>query len=84
MYARITNFQGDPSKLDEMEAKIGEITGRVRALPGAKAVYAAWREDGAGVVTAIYESKAAAESAAPQVQEIWGVLAELLTAPPSA
>ncbi|MFQ5426758.1 MAG: hypothetical protein ACE5EV_06735 [Gaiellales bacterium] len=84
MYARITNFQGDPANIDAMEARIGEITESVQALPGAQAVYAAWREDGAGVVTAIYESRAAAEAAAPQVREIWAVLGEFLSGPPSA
>jgi len=84
MYARIANFQADPANLGGLETHVGSVAEQVRALPGARAVYAAWRTDGAGVVTAIYESEAAAENAAPLVQEIWLSMAQYLTSLPAS
>ena len=41
-----------------------------------------WNDDGTGVAIAVYDSEASANAAVPQIQEIWGVLADLLVAPP--
>ena len=61
MYARVTNFKIDPSRLSELSAKIKEMGPRAKALPGMIDAYAAWRADGQGVVVALYESKEAAD-----------------------
>lgn len=84
MFARITTYQGDPARLDEMIAKMDEIKNQVKAISGVVDVYSVWRADGRGVVTAIYDSQAAAEAATPQVQAIWGGLADLLTGKPES
>lgn len=84
MYARVTTYQCDPARLDEMGDRIEELKAQVKAVAGLVAVYTAWRDDGNGVTTAIYESQAAAEAAVPQVQAIWADLADFLTGPPNA
>ncbi len=83
MYARVTTFQCDPSRLDELTSKLDEIKGQVNSISGVVDVYSAWRADGNGVTMAIYDSQAAAEAAVSQVQAIWGSLAGLLTGAPS-
>ncbi|MBX9588452.1 MAG: hypothetical protein K2X43_04050 [Hyphomonadaceae bacterium] len=82
MYARVTSFKVDPSRLTELPAKIKEMQPAARALPGIVDIYAAWRADGQGTVTAIYRSKADADSAVARIQALWGTLAGLLTAAP--
>jgi hypothetical protein len=83
MYARITSFKVDPARVGELAGKIKEMTPAARALPGVVDVYAAWRPDGQGSVTAIYKSKADADSATAQIQALWGTLASLLKGAPS-
>ena len=75
MYARITTYRCDPSRLDDLTAKLDEIKAQVKAISGVVDVYSAWRADGNGVTAAIYESQATAEAAASQVQVIWANLA---------
>ena len=82
MYARVTNFKVDPSRLSELSAKITEMGPRAKALPGMVDAYAAWRADGQGVVVALYESKEAADRAVARIQAIWGDLAGLLNGAP--
>ena len=84
MYARITTYQCDPARLDDLTAKLDEIKAEVKAIPGVVDVYSAWRADGNGVTGAIYESQAAAEAATPQVKAIWANLADLLIGGPNA
>ena len=64
MYARVTTFKFEPARAGEVAAKFKEMAPAARTLPGAVNVYAAWRADGQGSVTAIYKSKADADAAA--------------------
>jgi hypothetical protein len=82
MYARVTNFKVDPSRLAELSAKIEEMGPRAKALPGMVDAYAAWRADGQGVVVALYENKAAADRAVTRIQALWGDLVGLLSGAP--
>ena len=82
MYARITNFKFDTAKTDDMLAKLDSIRGQVKAIDGVVDIYSTWRDDGAGMVCAFYQSQAAADAASVTIQGIWGELAEFLTAPP--
>ena len=84
MYVRITTYRCDPSRLDDLTAKLDEVKAQVKAISGVVDAYSAWRADGTGVTAAIYESQAAAEAAASQVQAIWANLAVLLLGPPNA
>ncbi len=83
MYARITTYRCDPSRLDDLIAKLDEIKAQVKAISGVVDVYSAWRADGNGVTAAIYESQAAADAAASQAQAIWADLADLLMGAPN-
>jgi hypothetical protein len=82
MYARVTMFKVDPARLGELPAMVKEMQPAAKALPGVVDIYAAWRGDGQGTVTAIYQSKAAADSAVAKIQAIWGTLAGLLKTAP--
>ncbi len=82
MYARVTSFQCDPSRIDDWAAKIAEMKPQVKMLPGIVDIYGAWRDDGHGVVTAIYRSQRAADAAAPQALVIFGGLSGFLTSTP--
>jgi hypothetical protein len=82
MYARVTSFKVDPSRLGELAIKIKEMQPAAKALPGIVDIYAAWRADGQGTVTAIYGSKTDADAAVAKIQAIWGTLAGLLKAAP--
>jgi hypothetical protein len=82
MYVRVTSFKVDPTRLQELSAKIAEMGPRAKALPGMIDVYAAWRDDGQGVLVAIYRSKEDADRAVARVQALWGRLAGLLSGAP--
>ena len=82
MYARVTTFKVDPSRLDELAGKIAELSRLVKVLPGMVDAHAVWRADGQGVVVAIYQSREHADAAMRRLQVIWGSLAHLLTGPP--
>jgi hypothetical protein len=84
MYARVTTIQVDPARLGELPAKVKEMGPAAKALRGVVDIYFAWRGDGRGVVTAIYNSKADADAAATRIQAIWGSLAGLLKGAPTA
>ena len=84
MYARVTQYQTDPNREDEVLAKLDSLSSQIKAIPGIVAAYSSWRsEDGHGVTTAIYEWQAAAEAAATQIQSIWAELGPLMTALPT-
>jgi hypothetical protein len=83
MYARVTTFKADPARLGELPAKFKEMGPAAKALPGVIDVYAAWRADGQGSVTAIYKSKADADAAGPKIQALWGGLSSFLKGAPS-
>lgn len=82
MYARVTTFTVDPSRLAELPAKVAEMGPRAKKLPGVVDIYAAWRSDGKGVVVALYENKEAADRAVARIQALWGNLAGLLSGAP--
>ncbi len=82
MYGRVTRFQGDPSRMAEMESRIPDIKAQISKIEGGIANYAMWNNDGSGVAVAIYPDEATANAAQTHIQKIWGGLADLLTAAP--
>jgi hypothetical protein len=82
MYARITKFKVDPSRVGELATKVTEMGPAAKGLPGMVTAYAAWRGDGQGTVIAIYKTKAHADAAVTKIQAIWGDLAGLLSGAP--
>ena len=53
MYTRVTTFQADPSKLDEMAAQVDGVAAEISGIAGLNVAHVSWRDDGAGNVTAI-------------------------------
>jgi len=85
MYARITTYKIDTSRESEILEMLDDIASQIKALPGIVVCFSSWRSgDGVGVLTAIYESQAAAEAATAPAQAIWGGLAGAMIAPPDA
>jgi hypothetical protein len=82
MYARVTSFKVDPSRLPELSAKVKEMGPRAKALPCMVDAYAAWRADGQGVVVALYDNKEAADRAVARIQALWGDLVGLVSDAP--
>ena len=83
MYARMTNFQCDPSRIEELPDQIEILMPQIKKLPGIVNVYCMWRENGQGVVTSIYRNQRAAMIAAPRALAILGGLSELLASTPN-
>ena len=83
MYARLSSYQFDPSRIDEMVSNLDKIKIQVAEIAGLVDIYSAWRADGNGITIAVYEDQQAAEAAAPMAQAIWADLADLLTGPPN-
>ena len=82
MYARVTSYQIDPSRFDEMKVLLDELKGKCRSLPGILVYNTVWREDGQGVSTTIYDCRASADEAAAMLQAIWAQFSDILVAEP--
>ena len=82
MYARLTTFQVDPARIGELTAKMGDFKAGTKSMKGVINTYVAWRADGQGMVTAIFDSKASADAAAAQAQGVWAGVAGLLKGAP--
>ena len=74
----------DPAREDEAIAKLDDIRAQVAGIDGIVCTYSMWNDDGGGLTVSIYESEAAADAATATaaVQQVWGSLADLITAPP--
>ena len=83
MYARVTSIQIDPTKLSEMRAAMPAVGEQLKRIPGIVECKTCWDEAGKGLVFAVYESQAHADSAANSIRSIWGGLMGYLSAPPS-
>ena len=83
MYMRVTRFKVNPAHLDELSGKIKEMSRIAKSLRGVVDIYAAWRGDGQGVVTSVYESKEHADKAVARIQVLWGALAGLIEGAPN-
>ena len=82
MFARVSDYTCDPAKIDQIEARMPEIKAGIEAIAGVIDVYIVWGADGKGATMAIYESQAAAEAARDQIQAVWAIIADCLTAAP--
>ena len=82
MHGRMTIFKA--KDLAAVEAQLEELGTISAGFPGQVRSQVIWGEDGAGVVTAIYESQAAAQEAAAHAAQIWAGLMPLLEGPPQS
>ena len=82
MYARVTTYQVDPARINEMDAALGELRGHCKSLPGILVYNTVWREDGRGISTTIYDCRASADEAAAKLEYIWASFSDLLIEEP--
>ena len=82
MFSRITTFQCKPDRVDDITDFIEKLAPVMRDVPGLLHSSISWREDGSGVVMAIYESEGKAARAIEAIQAVWIQALELLTEPP--
>jgi hypothetical protein len=82
MYARVTNYQFDPSQTDAIVASMDDLKQKIQSISGLSTCITSWKEDGSGVTIAVYESQDAADAAAEQVMAVWSTIGAYLTAPP--
>jgi len=62
MYARVTSFQVDPAKIEEMKAKLPSIKPQLERMAGLVDWYSVWRADGQGFVFTVFKDKASADA----------------------
>jgi hypothetical protein len=84
MYARVTTYQADPARLNELTAKLPAIKEKLFDLDGLVDWYTVWRDDGQGVVFTVFDTKSLADASLDEVRKIWSGLAGLLKGTPKA
>ncbi len=82
MYTRVSLFQFDANRLDEIAAKLSEVEPAIKKIPGIITAYICWRGDGQAVSFAVYPSESHAEQALAQVQAVWSDVSEMLVGSP--
>jgi hypothetical protein len=82
MYARVIKFYIDPAQREHAQAALDGIAKNLPGIPGLQYALAVWNDDGTGIYTALYHSKAEAEAALPQIQALWSGIAGYLVKEP--
>jgi hypothetical protein len=82
MYARITRYEVAADKIAEAHEIADGALPSIRRFPGLKAFTNLMRDDGKGLIVAVYENKAAAGAAAPLVRQYWAKFASVLLVAP--
>lgn len=78
MYGRVIKFHVDPTHREHAEAALNGIAKKLPSIPGLQYATAVWNDDGTGIYTALYQNKAEAEAALPQIQGLWSGLSDYL------
>ena len=68
MYYRVTTYGFDSSRMEEATAAMDACRDELGAIEGLQAVHDCLVSDGEGMVISRWDSEAAAEAAAPQIQ----------------
>ncbi len=84
MHARITRVQVAVDKIEEARARVAGLVPEIRSIPGLKEFINVIRDDGGGVVIALYNSKEELDAATPRVSEIMSGMAGLFSSPPTS
>ena len=82
MYYRVTTYGFDSSRMEEATAALDACRDELGAIDGLQAVHDCMVSDGEGMVVSRWDSEAAAEAAAPQIQAIMGRMAVFMTSMP--
>lgn len=82
MYARVTTYQVDPARIEEMNEALSDLRAHCKSLPGIIVYNTVWRADGRGVSTTIYDCRASAVEATAKLEYIWAKFSDLLVEEP--
>ena len=82
MYYRINTISFDASRKDEFMAYADSMRSEMKTITGVQSICIIETSEGQATGVAIYDSKASAEDALPQIQKIMGGMAQFFTAPP--
>ena len=82
MYARLTSFQVEPTKIEEMKGKLPSIKSQLESVAGLIDWYSVWRADGQGYVLTVFKDKASADASLEMARDIWSGLSNLLKGQP--
>ena len=82
MYYRINTISFDASRKDEFMAYADSMRSEMKNITGVQSICIIETSEGQATGVAIYDSKASAEDALPQIQKIMGGMKEFFTAPP--
>lgn len=84
MYARVTKYRIKADRRDEARTLLNELGAAAVASAGVFQFINLDRDDGAGVLVAIYQTQEDAERAADRVKAAWEQLSHLLVSPPES
>ncbi len=82
MFTRVSTFKCDAGRLDEVATLVDKLAPVMKQVPGIVHSSVSWRDDGSGVIVAIYESETKAAAAVETIQAVWAEALTLLTEPP--
>ena len=82
MFTRVSTFKCDPARVDEVAKLVDKLGPAMKEVPGLLHSSVSWRNDGSGVIVAIYESEGKAARAVERIQAVWSEALELLIEPP--
>ncbi len=82
MYARLTRYKIKPEHIDEARALVNEMGSAGIDTAGVFQLINLGREDGAGMLIAVYQSKEDAGRVFDRIKEAWSQFEHLLDGPP--
>lgn len=82
MHISMVTYQHKPEKWDEMVEFGKSVIPELRKIPGYRQIVMVRTGESTSATFGIYDSQEQAEAATPKVREIFGRMAEFLTAPP--
>ncbi len=83
MFYRVTTYEFEPEREDEIASWTATKTEQVRSIDGLVAVDVFNAEPGLGVIVAAYEDRDAFETASATIASVLGELGAFLNAPPN-
>ena len=82
MHYRVTTYEFNPDKFDDMMAFADGIKDQVQSIEGLNFAHVCRTSETGAVIVAQYVSNDAMENTTPQFQEIMGGMAQFFTSPP--
>ena len=82
IYTKVTTYQLDTARLDEVNNMLSELKGKCSSLPGILFYNIVWRDDRHGVSTTICDCQACADEATVFLEGIWSQFSDILSCTP--